>query len=216
MANTRKNSTSWGWIIFWFILFWPVGLFLLFKKQSIDKSAILKNTKTLFIVSYILVFMGVFYPIMAITGNLEETEESMNPVSASIVMVVLFGGGGVLLNIKARQMKTMGDRYKKYIAIVINQNQNSVDNIAPAVGVSYEIAVKDLQKMIDTGYFVGAYIDATQREIVLAKTAPQQIAQDTVATQTQVTIVTCGSCGANNRVTTGQIAECEYCASPLQ
>jgi hypothetical protein len=216
MASNTKKSITWGWIVFWLILFWPVGIFLLFKKQSTDKSATLKNTKTLIIVSYILIFMGILYPLMAFTGNLEVTDDSMDPVSAGIFMVVLFGGGGVLLNIKARKMKITGDRYRKYIALVVNQNQTSISNIASAVGVSYEVAENDLQKMIDDDYFHGAYINVAQREIILAQAAPQRDLQTVNATRVQEKITTCGGCGANNRVTIGRIVECEYCGTLLQ
>jgi hypothetical protein len=49
---SNKKNLSWGWIIFWIIIFWPVGIFFLFKKLNDDKTAILKNSKT---VSNILV-----------------------------------------------------------------------------------------------------------------------------------------------------------------
>jgi hypothetical protein len=83
---------------------------------------------------------------------------------------------------------------------------------------------KDLQKMIDVGYFYGAYIDVAQREIILAKpTVPQEAASSYAQTpyaqapqaQVQERIVSCKSCGANNRVM-GQLGECEYCGSHLQ
>jgi hypothetical protein len=81
---------------------------------------------------------------------------------------------------------------------------------------------KDLQKMIDAGYFSGAYIDITQREIILAKTAmPQEYVSpispsaQAPSPQAQERIVSCKSCGANNKVM-GQLGECEYCGSHLQ
>ena len=206
MASGTKKGTSWGWIVFWFILFWPVGVFLLFKKLTVDKSATMKGGKVLSIVSFILMGMGAIYLIMAFTED-----------SSMIAAAIVFGAPGVWLFFKARKTKATGERYKKYISIVINQSQTSIDNIASAVGVTYEVATKDLQKMIDTGYFTGAYIDVTQREIVLAKTAPQQVSAPSMpsAVQVQERVVACGSCGANNRVT-GQIGECEYCGSHLQ
>ena len=217
MTDTGKKPTSWGWIIFWFILFWPVGLFLLIKRLGVDKSATLKSSKTLMIVSYILMGLGVIYFFAAVTGNVEETENTMNAISAGILMLVMFSGGGVILNWFARKTKRAGERYKKYIALIVNQSQTSIDNIASAVGIPYDAVSKDLQKMIDSGYFVGAYIDTTQREIMLAKVAPPQVSTSSApsALQVQERVVICRSCGANNRVV-GQIGECEYCGSPLQ
>lgn len=205
MTNNAKKSTSWGWIAFWFILFWPVGVFLMLKKLSSDKSATMNSTKILPVVSLVLMGVGVIYLILAITDD-----------SSMIPAAIVFGAPGIWLFFKARKTKATGERYKKYIALIVNQSQTSIDNIASAVGVSYEIAVKDLQKMIDTDYFAGAYIDVAQREIVLMKATPRQIIQDPAAAQAREKVVACGSCGANNRVTVGRIAECEYCGSPLQ
>ena len=204
MENNGKKPTSWGWIIFWFIIFWPIGLYLLIKRQSVDKCATLKSSKGVFIASYILMGFGVIYIILAF----EDPE--------MLIAAVLFGGGGILINWFARRTRRKGERYKKYISMVVNQNQTQIDNIASAAGVDYDTAMKDLQKMIDSGYFVGAYIDVAQREIILAKVAQDAIPVTPDTTQPlQERVVTCGSCGANNKIST-QVGECEYCASPLQ
>jgi Zn finger protein HypA/HybF involved in hydrogenase expression len=216
-TNTGKKPVSWGWIIVCLFLFWPVGLFLLIKRLAVDKSATLSRGKTIMVVSYILMGLGVFYFFMVITGNVEETESTMSAISYAFLMLVLFSGGGVLLNWFARKTKRAGERYKKYITLIVNQSQTLIDNIASAVGIPYDLAVKDLQKMIDMGYFIGAYIDVNQREIVLAKTAPPQTLTQSAspAIPIQEKVVACSNCGANNKVT-GQIGECEYCGSPLQ
>ncbi len=39
----NNNTTSWGWTIFWLIVFWPVGLFLVIKKMSTDKSVLMSG-----------------------------------------------------------------------------------------------------------------------------------------------------------------------------
>ena len=211
MANTEKKkekkTRSWGWVIFWFILFWPVGLILLFRKINSDRATILKDGKKVTIMSVVLMGLGVLI-FMAILGGSTDTY--------TFLWAFALIGGGIWVFFVARKMKIDGERYKKYITLVVNQNQTSIDNIAPNVGVSYEVAANDLQKMIDLGYFIGGYINVAQREIVLSKTAPQQSSQTDTATQVQEKVTTCRSCGANNRVIVGRIVECEYCGSPLQ
>jgi len=205
MTNApQKKPVSWGWIIFWFIIFWPVGLILLFKRVAIDKSATLKNDKTVAVISYILMGLGAIYFIMALTESAEYT-----------VPMILFGGGGLVLFFVSRNMKRTGERYKKYIELVVNQGQILIDNIASAMGVSYEIAIKDLQKMIDLGYFANARIDHPNRELVLARHAFEQTAS-TFTMQTESKIVSCSGCGANNVIIVGQIGKCEYCGSAVQ
>lgn len=204
MSNNK--TMSWGWIIFWFVIFWPVGIFFLFKKLNGDKTATLKNSKTVAIISYVLIGMGVIYLIMTFTED-----------SSIFAAALLFGGGGVLVNIVARNMKKNGEKYKQYIGLIINQQLTQIDNIAASVGVGYDVAKTDLQKMIDLGYFVGAYINDGSREIILAKpVATNASEQFTTGTGAQTRVVTCKSCGANNTAIVGQVKECEYCGSPIE
>ena len=112
-------------------------------------------------------------------------------------------------------MKENGGRYKKYIELIINQNQVYINNIATAVGVSREIATKDLQKMIETGYFAGARIDVDQGIIILPQRTAMYVSQSPDI-QPQEKVVQCQSCGANNKITVGQVSECEYCGTYLQ
>ena len=167
----------------------------------------MKDSFKLMVVSFILVGIGAFIYINALGDGITY----FSFWSASLV------GGGVWAFLTAVKMKDDSERYKKYISIIVNQNQTSIENIASAFGVTYEAVEKDLQKMIDLGYLVGAYINVSQREIVLAKPASPNESGSTVSSSTpiQERIIACGSCGANNRVT-GQLGECEYCGSHLQ
>ena len=206
MTNTGKKPTSFGWIIFWFVVFWPVGVLLLINRTAVDKSAVLTTGKGIRTASYILMGIGAISLIVTFAGE-----------EGAFLVALLFGGGGIVVNRLARKTMHAGDQYKKYIGLVVNQNLTSIDNIASALNISYETAVKDLQEMISKGYFVGAYIDTNLREIVLKKNEPQHEAESSAssATQVQHRIVACGNCGANNRVV-GQTGECEYCGSFLQ
>jgi hypothetical protein len=48
---------------------------------------------------------------------------------------VFYGGGGVFMIYIAKKMEINAEKLKKYIAIVINNNQTSIDIIAAAVPV---------------------------------------------------------------------------------
>jgi len=217
MARTgtkEKKSMAWGWIIFWFIVLWPLGVLFLFRKLSKDKSAVIKDSGKVTVMSFVLAGIGVLV--------------FMNTVGRQgfgayyYLWAVSLVGGGVWTFFIARKMKADSERYKKYLAIVVNQGQSLIDNIAAAVGFPYETVSNDLQKMIDTGYFAGAYIDISQKEIILPKTtvsnepvSPISPNAQAPLIQIQERIVSCKGCGANNRVM-GQLGECEYCASYLQ
>jgi len=154
-------------------------------------------------VSYVLLGISVIYIILAFTSGF-----------GYLTPAVLTGGGGFLLNGISRRMKVTGERYKKYIVLVVNHSQTSIDAIASAMGVPRNVAMADLQEMIKRGYFKGAYIDKANREIHIARpsTQPQQ---ETQAIMPEKRIVNCQSCGADN-IVVGRFGECEYCGSLLQ
>lgn len=200
----NNKTMSWGWIIFWFLVFWPVGLYSCYKKISGDKSAILKNSKNIFIISYVLIAFCVTALLMTFTED-----------PSMFLPAILFGAGGFCVNRVGRNMKKNGEKYKKYIALIVNQHLTQIDMIATEVGVTYDVATADLQKMIDTGYFVGAYISENSREILLAKPAIDATTQ-TTATQSQTRVVECKGCGANNSIKIGQTNQCEYCGTAIE
>jgi hypothetical protein len=209
----EKKSTGWGWIIFWLIIFWPVGLFLIIRKLSTDKSALMSGkTGTITVIGWILAVIGG----LALIG-------SDFDFGTIVVGAALLAGGIVLIR-KANQTKTMAAKYKKYIDFVVNQNIKSIDHIAASVGLPYETTAKELQDMINLGYLHGS-INHETREILLVQNVPVQMVQNAVsgiasgvasAFQTNTTTTArCPGCGANNVVTTGKITECEYCGTPI-
>lgn len=199
----QTKTMSWGWVIFWCVIFWPVGIFFLFKKLSSDKAATLQSSKKVSIISYVLLFIG-------IVGLFSKSSDG----SSSAGVAVLFIAGGIWLLIIARNMKINGVKYKKYINLVINQHVTDIDNIAASMGVTYTVASRDLQKMIDSGYFTGGFINVNTREIVLLNSNEVSSTQ-TNPSQAQTRVVACKSCGANNTVVAGKNNVCEYCGSPL-
>jgi len=204
MKKSKGKTMSWGWVIFWLIIFWPVGIFLLIRKIYGEKATTLEKGKMKITISYVLIGIGVIYLLMTFTEDRSDM----------IIAAILFGGGGAWLNHSGRKMKLIGERYNNYSAIILNQYQVSIDYIASAIGLPYETVEQDLQKMISFGYFSDAYIDVADKSIVLHKSEESQFAEQESSVTIPVQVITCDSCCANNKVT-GQFGECEYCGSPL-
>jgi len=197
----------WWWIILWLIIFWPVGLLFLLRKIATDKSAVMTNHKIVTIISFVLMGIGG----LSLLTNIITLYFGITSMLYSALLI----GGGFWLNNLGKKMKATGERYKKYIDVVVNRNETSIDNIAATVGVPYSDALEDLRKMIEAGYFAGAYLDTNSRRIVLAQTHAGPFTQG-MASQPQEKVVTCNGCGANNKVFVGLVTMCEYCGSPLQ
>ena len=213
----QKKSFSWGIIALMFFLFFPIGIWMLVKKMTDEKFNYIKNGKSLKILAWILIGFAVMYLIMGITGELE-TEDGSSVVSGVIVMLMIFGGGGAFALYKAHSYIKKGTKYNRYVSIINSSNDTLIDNIAAAYPTSFEQAAKDLQSMLDDGYFMNAYVDLNRRELIMppkATTVNVAVNQNTSPSYGQPTSVKCKNCGATNTVVPGTVNECEYCGSPL-
>lgn len=212
--GSQNKGASWKTIIIALIFFWPLGIYLIWNKMSVDKQSALKTGNTLFFAGLVLMVLGVITTIIG-------PEDQSQAVTVRIACFIVIVGGGLAMTLLGLRSKKQADRYRKYISIIINQGITTIDSIAAAFPVDYDLAVKDLQKMIDRGYFKGAYIDNTKRQIMLpdgrqADTDNLSSQTDTIQrTAVQMRAVTCKNCGANNKIAVGTAGECEYCGSPL-
>lgn len=206
----EKKGLSWGWIIFWLIVFWPVGLYFVIKKMSSDKSAIMSGkTNSLSIIAWVLIGFG---GLSAIAGITNPEEGSTGVIAFAIGMVL----GGVLLLLKSNKAKKLAIKYKKYIDVIVNQNNRSIDYIASAVGVQYSDAINDLQEMINIGYLNGAFIQQGTREIVFKQLDTVIPSPFVGQTAPKTTVVRCPGCGANNVIPINSVTSCEYCGTAIQ
>ncbi len=201
------KNTSWFWIIFWLIIFWPIGLVLAFNKMTNDKSAVMSGkTGFLSFTGWLLVFLGVC--------TFAAWTEA--PDFFGFVITAFFLGGGVFVIIKARKTKKAGQRYKKYLDLIVNQGYRKIDDMAGIVGLQYEEVLSDLDKMSDIGYLNNYYINIANREIGEKFIQNPVYANNQVVAQPVKTVsVKCPGCGANNVCTSGTVTDCDYCGTPI-
>lgn len=213
MSNNKIGGIySWPVIILALIFFWPLGLFLIIKRTTLDKTAVMKDSsgKGLKITAIVLLVLGGF----GIIGSFDPFD------FGSLVIFLFFIAGGVILLNKAKKIKAEGESIKKYLAIIVNGGERQLDAVASATGKQYDVVKNDVQKMIDKGFLKNAYINENTREVVLASanSANMNTTQPTVGAApaaVQTRVIACPCCGANNTVS-GDLGECEYCGTPLK
>ena len=112
---------------------------------------------------------------------------------------------------------------KKYLDLIKNQGVTLINDIAITTGESYEDVVTDLQRMIKADLFPGASLDTAKGAIVWVPqsvaSAPGvvQVVQVQQAPQTpREKVIACPSCGANNKIMSGKVTECQYCGALIQ
>lgn len=224
----QKKSFSWGIVILLFILFFPVGIWMLVKKMTSETTNYEKNGRALKNFGCVLFCFGIVYLIMGISGQLVlKGGGSILPAMAAAI--ALFGGGGLFMISKGSQLIKRGKKLNKYVAIINAAQDTSIASIAAAYPTTYEIALVDLQQVLDAGYFPDCHLDVHRREFITPVSKPAPVAAGHASESTwasagtppaasipeQPRIVKCANCGADNTVVPGAVTECEYCGSPL-
>lgn len=199
---------SWPVIILALCIFWPVGIFLIIKRVSVDKKTAMGAGK-------LIGGIGIASYCIAGIGFIACLSDGFG--SDDIGMILFFGIAGFALQKVSQKIKREAEDVKKYLSVIVNGNERQIDVIASSTGKSYDVAKNDIQKLINKGYLKNAYINEGTREIVLPNIIQEQSGEMTNASSVNVEtkIVACPCCGANNTVV-GDMGECEYCGSPLK
>lgn len=224
MKTNGKISAWYSWpvIIIMLCIFWPVGLFLLIKRLSLDKKASLTAGKVVGILG------GCCYAF-AILGIIACSSSGFD--SDDVGFILFFAIAGFALRRVSKKTKKEAESVKQYLAIIVNGHVRQLDSIAATTGKSYDVVRADIQKMINKGYLKNAYINEGTRELVLPDLAPAtptavpaannsdyipvQVPAVNAPAQPVGRMVSCPCCGANNTIY-GASGECEYCGSPLE
>lgn len=193
-------------------IFWPVGIFLIRKRMDLDKKTALFSGAAITVVGWVFLAIAIIGLLANSAGCFERTD------TKDTVLILFFIIAGIALILLGRSTRKNAIKFKKYISIVINQQITSIDNIAAVMSTNYDVCKKQLQKMIDKGYFNGAYIDEVAREIVLSKqyeNVSSKSSMNNTPQSQEIQVVACRGCGANNKIAKGSVGECEFCGSPL-
>ena len=214
---------SWPAIIITLFIFWPIAIFLLWKRALMDRTAAM-------IAGRLLTVLGSFILIITIPGYMiSMTEGYQNVDGKATVMIfvtafaLLFFGWRFVRN--AKQMK-------QYIHLIVNEREDSIDRIASLMSISYKEVERDLQNMIDSGYFSYSHIDKFKRRIVVPglELTPDMSSFDGIPNEdieeskeenkknqdnNELSVVKCKNCGANNEIH-GKKGICQYCGSVIK
>jgi len=136
-------------------------------------------------------------------------------LDASITFIILMALCSLLI-IAGAKIKHRILRFHKYSTIISVHNITSLDLIALETSHSIDFIKKDLQSMINKGFFINAYIDYNTNTIIMSGEATTVMPIPPQPVNTEKTAISCRNCGAMNEITKGELANCAYCGSPLK
>lgn len=176
MASGKKKS-DWRWplIIFLFIIgAWPLAVLLLVftlfgdeEEQKQPKKTTAKGKKTLMgkktrwrkILGGILAFLGLLQCVEPIESMLWLQQIKSYYVEDLLVALAFLVGGSVMLG-RGILMDRQQKRFAKYLTVMGDREDISVRELSRTLGFEECKVERDLQTMIDKGYFGGqAYLN---------------------------------------------------------
>lgn len=215
----RKKSFSWGIIIVMFIIFFPIGIFMLVKKVKDEKFNYINNGRALLIIGGVLLGFIVLTCITNTNGIIVTSNGSIKISETDSMVMIVLGGAGLFSIIKGYDYMSKGKRYSRYVEIVNTSNDLRIASIAAVFPTTYNSAVADLRTMIDMGYFMNSYIDLQRGELVRMMPGSNVVLNGNNYNRSnnikQLRTIKCPNCGATNMVVPGVLNECEYCGSKI-
>lgn len=196
---------SWPVIIIIFFVFSPIGFVLLILRLRQDLATSMSFGRTLMGFGGIVAFIsgiGILSGLAADSGF-------------PVLFALPFFIGGVAVAWKGLQLTFEGSTTRRYIDLIVNQRQRSVNNIARILApTTPETVAKEVQRLIDRGFLRGFSLDP-QSGIITKLDRPPSLPPAHAprdAAPARPSAFTCKACGANNEVTTpsGPV-RCEYC-----
>ena len=200
LNDNEKWYLSLWFIIVVFIACWPIGLIILIMRNTGNKNAM---------------FMGTTDKRKYMLGGLALIIFGVFQIESSLLWgLAMVAGGGALLYY-SKTLADKAERNKKYIDLIVNQHEGSLDNIAGICGIPYEKAINELKYLNAVGVLKNITLDEAARTVSLIEVPEEKTLPGDGQGQMQEVSCKCPGCGAKMLVIKGTITNCEYCDTPI-
>ena len=130
----------------------------------------------------------------------------------SIVMSILCPLLAIYCIVVSHRISRLLADFRRYNAILASDPVKTIYRIAEMTGDTVENVRKNVNRMIEKGYFVNAYIDQSGKIMLADREKMNQVVGNNDDRKDFITI-TCPSCGGVNRLVKGQVCKCEFCGA---
>ena len=223
--NREEFFCSWPVILFFLYLFFPIGIYLIIKKQLLHRRNIFtigKNTLSsgisLLILSFFLYLPKII--LLFCSKDNQNYKDLFNFCNSNIYLNILkFTNiliivGIIVISISIYQ-KIKCNNYRKYISIVANRGFEDFDEIASKINQSKSTVIKTLKKMIKDGYLDNYDLAEDENRIFNIDREQRKIELKELNKEHDKRVVRCPNCHANNLLEE-KIGKCAYCNSYIE
>ena len=155
----------------------------------------------------------VFFGLAVIAGG-SQIKSSFDV--SMVIFCTAMVAGGIFLIISGLKKRKLIKAFHDYSTRFATDPTKSIDILASSIGVTTWTATKNIAEMISNGFFTNTYID-TQRNCLVTTNIQQPTSNGSANTSNLGSYITvqCGGCGANNKIASGTVGECEFCGSQI-
>ncbi len=168
------------------------------------------KTSALKYLGWFFAFDGVCLLINSLANSGSSGDEAL--CNGFLIGGIFTLGIGVACLLSHRRSSRLLADFRKYNAILASDPVKTIYRIAEMTGETVENVRKNVNRMIEKGYFVNAYIDQSGRIVLADREKMNDVVANNDDRKDFVTI-TCPSCGGVNRLAKGQIGKCEFCGA---
>ena len=199
MEFNKKTNMSWSIIIVALLIFWPVGLYLVYLKAK-------ENTKNRLIftgrVKIAIAISSIFFALVGFAAEIEGPSEDL---LIGVMLIAFFLGIGIFLLKKGIQNINDGKICEKIAYMINYQRIETVQQIADKLQISLDKATYYISKTMELG-LCDEDIECMDEKIINKKHIREKEEK-----KKKQRVVKCESCGGINHVTEGESAVCDYC-----
>ena len=203
METNKKVYLSWGAIILAMIVFWPVGLILLYLKYNENKKVFF-NFK-----GKIKLIIGICLILFGVIGFFTEIEKKSEDIIIGIILGIFFISIGAYIFKKGMENIKEGKIYEKIVYMVEFLKVENVKEIAKELQIDVDTAKYYLSKTIKLG-LCDKDIIYEDGKIINKK----RIIEENERIRKQ-RAVKCNCCGGITRVMKDEYGTCDYCGMEL-
>lgn len=110
-----------------------------------------------------LTFLGGLASAITFLGLIMDYSYFLEALMVSSMVFLCIGVPGLALTFWGQSILDKAQRYSRYARLIGDSSEVSLDRLAGAMGIRFEKACVDLQKMLDGGFFEGYYVDYERR-----------------------------------------------------
>lgn len=153
------EQITWGRIILIFLVFNPIGLYMIFRKINFETRNHYYNGITMIILGFAVTIPSLIFGILLL------------PDLLSAIIICTFTAYwilvGIVLIILGFVYKAKGKLINKYINLLFVQKITKINEIARILNRTYSTVSNDIQTLIDNGTLKNIYIYHAEKEVII-------------------------------------------------